>query len=126
MAENNGLNGLSEFAESVRRSMDERRRHLVADLSPAWPALRKFLIGGEIAGRVYPAGEIRIWSEVADVVVRLAIPPLGIQAEYREQSANSLIEQIENDLDTETVPWENDWQVKKKMRDKQRKAIGLS
>lgn len=126
----NDSNGSAKTVGDIGREMlsalVHRRQSLLIDLNPSFPALRRFLLGCELSGRIYPAGSIRIETDSGDCIVQLSIPMLGVQAVYRDQSVNAMLERIENDLDTETVPWDHSWEVKKKMREKARRDIGLA
>lgn len=117
---------IGEIAQHLLKTMNERRDVLLLDMNPGYPAIRKFLLGCEIGGRVYPAGSIRIETDSAECIVQLAIPMLGVSYTYRDTSADGLLERIENDLDTETVPWQHNWEVKKKQKERGRRAIGLA
>ena len=127
MSENNGTPAsIGETADALFASLQKRRENLLGDLKPSFPAIRRFLTGHTIGDRVYPGGKLSIETDSADCVVRIAIPLLGIEAQYRDTSGLSLLERLENDLDLETVPWDHSWEVKKKFREQQRKRIGLS
>lgn len=119
-------NGKDDFRESVDKLLDSlraRRERLLGDMSPGYPAIRKFLLGCEIAGRIYPAGKILIETDAAECIVRLEIPLLDLFAEYTGSSSNDLLERIENDLDTETVSWRQGWKSKKRIRERAERRI---
>lgn len=124
--QNGDVKTVGEIGAELLASLAKRRESLLIDLSTSFPAIRRFLLGSTRDGRTYPAGSIRIDADGTDCIVSLSIRVLGIEAIYRDQAGDSIVERIENDLDTERVPWDHSWEVKKKMREKARRDIGLA
>lgn len=126
MSENsrNGGDGIAHVAETLLVSLQKRRESLLADLTNGFPGIRKHLLGCQIGDRTYPAGTVRIECDSTECVVSLAIPMLGISARYSGTTADLLLEMIERDLDLEQVPWDHDWQTKKRMKEATRRSLG--
>lgn len=127
MSDDNGaVSGIGEICDDLLASLRKRREYLLSELSAGYPAIRKHLLGYTVGGRTWPAGQFRIECDAAECIVTLTIPLLGVQASWRDVGADSLLERIENDLDTGNAPWDHTWEVKKKNKEKARRAIGLA
>lgn len=123
---NGDASAIGETCVDLLASLRKRRENLLGDLIAGFPAIRKHLLGYTLGDRTWPAGQFRIECDAAECVVSFQVPLLGVQASWRDINAGALLERIENDLDTGSAPWDHTWEVKKRNKEKARKAIGLA
>ena len=117
----NGKNGdvhsdqqRAEALDQIRRSMHVRDNTLQEPWTESLPELRKFLLGTG----PWPPGRIGVTRDAKHVVVRISIPDLDCQADYRGRSMEQCLETANTDLESNSVPWQPGWQTVRKERSK--------
>lgn len=88
---------------------DDRR---CLDWKDQFPFLRKFLLG-EAKGLVDTGTKFSVAAGQRGLTVTVSTTRYGYQARYDDIDLASILETIDNDLDTGTVPWEPDWRRKR-------------
>lgn len=121
--ENNEPRHISALVQTIRKQMGVSRDGILLDMTAAYPALRRFLLGGEYGGAHWPTGLVTARFGGGHLLVKLSLRELGVEACYMGTSASQILETIENDLDTEQVCWEHDWQTRKEEERWLRKSV---
>ncbi len=94
----------------VGRALVDDRRCL--DWKEHYPSLRLFLLG-EAKGLAQTGTKLSIEAGQRGLTVTLHTSRYGYQARYDDIDLPSILEQIDNDLDCGSVPWEPDWRRKR-------------
>lgn len=94
----------------VGRALVDDRRCL--DWIQTYPCLRKFLLG-EAKGLADTGTKFSVSAGQRGLTVVLSTVRYGYQARYEDIDLASILEAIDNDLDTGNVPWEPDWRRKR-------------
>ena len=112
--EANGAKERQQVLTEIRNQMEAADGSLMLDMESDFPSLRGWLLGGVKGGVKVPGGSISIQRGPYSLRVVLSWRALGLQATYDVHSWTECWESIENDLNTERVPWSEDYKQRRK------------
>lgn len=119
MSEPNHLNEtVDAFLDVVRHAEKQRHSRLLQDLESEYPALRRLLLGGMVGNGSLPAASIDLRLGPQGIRVASRIPALSLEATYCFQQWEEIWDTLNNDFDLGTMPWQPDWQSKKREEQK--------
>ena len=124
MSETNGESDKSVSA--VRKVLAQRRMvysTLLQDIDGDFPSLRQFLIGSEGGSEVWPPGTMTVRTEPHAVIVALQLRLFEVEATYRSESWHGVWEMIENDLSSQSTPWQLNYQGRQREEKRVRSAL---
>ena len=107
---------VGEVVEAILGSLTKTDEHLLLDLEDQHPRLRVLLLGGSPGSGRAPAATLSFSRTAEGVGCRLAIPQLGVIADWDCGSFFGTLEVIELELGDNTVRWRSDWKRVKKER----------
>lgn len=107
---------VGEVVRSILANLEKDESGLLLDMETDYPCLRSLLLGGKPGSGKAPSACLSISRGPSGVVLRLAIVPLGVVAEYDCTSFFGTLEVIELGLDAKRVDWRPDWRRSKKER----------
>lgn len=113
-SKSNGAAKLTKVAALREKMLGVNRGSCLPDLVEELAALRSFLLGGTEDKEGMPAGSVSLTRGPRGIRVAIRISPLGLEAHYEFQSWAEIWETLDNDLDLGTVPWQEDWQTRRK------------
>ena len=125
-AENGKSEGMKDALERIRQKLDAVNAKLLNDLCETLPRVRGFLLGTIDGGQKWPPGLLRIQRTPNAIQIVVSLPEWRYEARYTGEDLHAILEQLENDIDSESVPWEPDWRARQAQQRKTDRALGLS
>lgn len=111
----NGTNGVPPSYLGSIQGMADREDNRLSSLKDDYHLVRELLLAN--SQRSEGNGIIlRLSSGLRDILVDIQTVHYGYVANWTGQDWPDILEQIENDLDTRSVPWRADWRRKKANR----------
>lgn len=99
------------YLDSLRDTADKEDTRLV-DWKEELPRVREFVLGG-LQGPRDPGTSIALSSAPRDMLVVVRTQVYGYEARYWGANLPSILEQFENDLACNAVPWQEDYRRRK-------------
>ena len=118
MADEMNVKKLRDIVDQLRTSNGKRNRDTLADLASDYPALTAFLLGKSSAQETWPPGRLYAYVVGDKLRIVLSIPQLEIEAQFDDKSWVTLLDTIENDLDTDSTKWQLTWKARQQMENK--------
>lgn len=117
-----GENGKAKLADDFRAHMLDQwvrvTQGLLLDLKAEFPCVRDLLLGNETARPLILPSVLRVERRPLEIVVSIQRSQFGCVARWTGNDLHGILETIENDLQTETGPWELDWREREKVQRK--------
>lgn len=107
-------NGAPSFVARVKAAQRKAEESILADVRQSYPALVGFLCGIADGDERLPAGTVYVSRGPRGLDVTLRLPAYSLEARYQFSSFAELVDTLENDIGLECVPWQLDFQARRK------------
>ncbi len=122
--------GKTEGVSKILRDVRDREAALVEALLPGWraqyPKTRLLLLGLWGDSPAWRNVSLRAGVSGTLFCVTVWVRTLRIEALYSGATFESILEQMENDLDCDSVPWRQDWRSRQSEERRIEKALDVS
>jgi hypothetical protein len=121
--QNGACEHVSTILDRARKALERSDDTLLRDWSQDFPGLRQLILGGSIDGVKYAACQMQIHREGHEIKMILSQRDYELEAIFRDESVQNLLEFAEAALQTQTVPWQYNWVAVKRDRDRIAKTV---
>lgn len=121
--QNGQLEHVSKILDRARQALERSDDTLLRDWSQDFPGLRQLILGGKIGDVKYAACRLTIERDGHQVRMVVSQKSYELEAVFRDESVQNLLEFAEACIQTDTVPWQYDWIANKRDRERIAKTV---